>query len=154
MDLIAQDIFSHLDLISLMNCELVCKNWYSAIKKGKLWKRLYCQECHKSSLLPTLFQRRGAINQWEWEADRLVKSEETLLKNLFKTQQILKENWAVGNFQTTTTTLTELNVSHLKWMQTALFLVLLKNLVHLLSISGIAGHWNVKESLFLLIPLL
>jgi WD40 repeat protein len=114
MDLIAQDIFSHLDLISLMNCELVCQNWNSAIKKGKLWKRLYCQECHKSSLLPTLFQRREAINQWEWEADRLVKSEETLLKNLFKTRQILKENWAVGNFQTTTTTLAGLNVSHLK----------------------------------------
>ena len=105
MNLIAENILSFLDDISLKHCEAVSKTWYLTIRNGKLWKHLFNRISHEKSLLQTLLKRR------QLEAKHDMEKDEFLYKRLFHCQLSLSQNWSSGNYSTSSTNLGEVSVS-------------------------------------------
>lgn len=88
-ELVSQ-IFSHLDLPSLMSVELAAKHWIHAARDSIVWRDVYCREKSRTYAMGRDVAPGSGLGV------PAVRGEKDW-KKVYKVRQQLEKNWAEGN---------------------------------------------------------
>ncbi len=140
---IVEEIFSFLDFSSLMNCELVSKDWNLAIRNGRSWQKIYNKESKKNPVFHTALLCYG-----EHEASKPQDENNQLplrfpFKRLFHTRQKIKKNWALGKYSTTVLKIGKVLVTRHVMDEKRIALALVAG-DQLLPIIKVVNRWTLK----------
>ena len=140
---IVEEIFSFLDFSSLMNCELVSKDWNLAIKNGRSWQKIYDKESKKNRLFHKALLGYEEHEESKHQDENNQFPSQFPFKRLFQTRQKIQKNWALGNYSTTILKIGKVRVTCHVMDEKRIALALVAG-DQLLPIIKVVNRWTLK----------